>query len=55
MATLGVGILLMVASFFMFGIFSTYSFMGIVTVLVFLVGLTALGIGINSALSQEES
>ncbi len=55
MVPLGIGIVLMVVSFFMFGVFSTYSFMGIVTVMTFLSGLLALGIGINSALTQGES
>lgn len=55
MVPLGIGTVLMVVSFFMFGAFNVYSFMGIVTVMTFLFGLLVLGIGINGALSQEKS
>ncbi len=55
MVAMGIGIAMMVVSFFMLGAFDTYSLMGILGVLLFLFGLLGLGIGLNSTLNQQES
>lgn len=54
MVAMGIGIALMVVSFFMLGAFDTYTLMGILGVLAFLFGLLGLGIGLNGALNQQK-